>query len=777
MAAAILSQPITNRPPPPAFLSVRHTACGVTTSAAAASASASAAAPHQPTSSDSFSASSSWLADVRAARGGAPLVAASTSSSLGMPHLPPAASAAGDAARVEPELREIYADRQRRALERYARADAARSTSPAGAGSSGATTADAAPAAWQSTWQQMMSTHTEPTPVAADAADPVARRDTSRSPSRRVAVPCHPPPSRGNRRSITADALTSDSDDASSADTSSDDDRYSTECAACDRHIARSDGGFACDVAGCRSTKCTACMPSAGEYLCRQHATQLGAVVAASADAPARLAVAAPTPSSPAVLIRALPEVLSDAARTGVHAALASVGGWADDKDMVDLVDDLTDTLQHGPASTGAKGTSAITRLSEYLRVSPSPLRQALATHDSIDILLSSFVNARLRVGVRRNMIIPEPWTARPVPDPTSVKSEVSALLGLMRLAALLPADPRGTVPRTRRVMRKCGCLARHGASPRSYTFLWELQAAWRHGAIPRNDPTAIAVATLCVTAIHFLLRPRYARAVAPAQLTRDGPPPSKGWLLRWEHGDKSRQPHLGPALPPSGDAREQPPAKSSTPRHGHPSMRTLHPKHPRVSAAEGELLTELQCAWRSLRGDDAGPLFCRVEPARQTKKVPPGAVLRTWSLNNGQSVPSFLWLKSQMSERIIKRWMVRFLTPIIGASRTSRRVISGLRGGGEMELVELHAPVSVRATIGWWVARRVSAEGALVTYEGSSVEAMRGWSAKLGTLPIVTLAPGVFRFAKCIARSVRARRSYATRIAAATRLHPAPAV
>ena len=90
------------------------------------------------------------------------------------------------------------------------------------------------------------------------------------------------------------------------------------------------------------------------------------------------------------------------------------------------------------------------------------------------------------------------------------------------------------------------------------------------------------------------------------------------------------------------------------------------------------------------------------------------------------------------------------------------------------MEFVELHAPVSVRATIGWWVARRVSSEGALVTYEGSSVESMRYWSARLGSLPIIVLAPGVFRFRKLVARSARARRAYATRIS--RHALPAPA-
>ena len=106
--------------------------------------------------------------------------------------------------------------------------------------------------------------------------------------------------------------------------------------------------------------------------------------------------------------------------------------------------------------------------------------------------------------------------------------------------------------------------------------------------------------------------------------------------------------------------------------------MRALHPKHPRVSAAEGDLLAELQVAWRALRRNDPGPLFCRVETARQTAKVPPGAVLRYWRYGDGPSVPTFLWPASKMSERIIKRWMVHMLEPIIGSKRVARRVLSG---------------------------------------------------------------------------------------------------
>jgi hypothetical protein len=197
--------------------------------------------------------------------------------------------------------------------------------------------------------------------------------------------------------------------------------------------------------------------------------------------------------------------------------------------------------------------------------------------------------------------------------------------------------------------------------------------------------------------------------------------------------------------------------------------IRGVPPKHPRVSASAGDLLTELQTSWRRIRGDDAGPLFCRVEAARQTKKVPRGARLVWWMNQSKVSTPVFVWPSSSLSERIIKRWLVRFVTPIVGAERARLRVASGFRGGGEMELVELNAPLPVRATLGWWVARRVSAEGALVTYEGASVEAMLAWTARLGTLPIQVLAPGVFRFVPGTARSARLRRMCRQHISEAT--------
>lgn len=642
----------------------------------------------------------------------------------------------------------------------------------------------------------------------ATAATPMgtaATRDTPPPPSHHTANDsthagarrrgCTSAAAAGARRGSAADSSSEDDpssdSDSSSDSSSSNDSRYSTECTGCDVHIARSDPGRGCDVFGCRATRCTKCMPEPTPYLCRQHGDILGSPPATAAGAaaappvvvpsdgvgPARLAPAAPPPSAPATLILALPEVLRDAARCGVESALTAVAGWKDDPDMRNLVDDLVETLHFAPASTKAKGSSAISRLREFLEVTPPSLLRALATADALDVTLAAFVSMRLRVATRRQPTLPPSWTERPIPDPVAVKGEVSAILGLLRLASLLPADPKGTVPRTRRVMRKCGCLARHGASPRGYTFLWELIAAW-NTAIPRNDPRALAVATLATTAIHFLLRPIYVRSVSPSQIR---PEPPDRWILRWGEADKTRPARAGPApaaAAAGAGSSTSAPAPAPTPapttsNTAHPALRSLPPKHPRISAAQGELLSELQRRWRSIRmavpEPEVGPLFCRTEVARQTAKVPKGAHLVRWRPEAGSDpVPVLIWPRSRLSERIIKRELVRFLSPIVGPRRAARRMLSGFRGGGEMEHVELGTPVSVRATVGWWVARRVSAEGALVTYEGSSVESMAAWSARLGTLHIRVLAPGVFRVLPCVARSIRARAARRAAVAAA---------
>lgn len=478
----------------------------------------------------------------------------------------------------------------------------------------------------------------------------------------------------------------------------------------------------------------------------------------------ARLAPAHPAPVAPAAIVRALVGLLSDAAKVSVTSALASLGDWTHDQDLCDLAEDLTETLAWGPATTHVKGSGALRRLEEYLDVLPSALARAVATQDVIDVVLSSFVCARLRVFTARKGPGPAEWTTRPIPAPTSVKGEVGAIVGMLRLAALLPPDPRNSLMRTRRIMRKTGCLQRHAASPRGYTFLWELVTAWEAGIVPRSNPQAVAAFSLFVTGVHFLLRPRYVRSVSGEEIRHI--PPGPKYQLEWVHADKTRPELLGPASAAAAAGPAGPMAGRG--RAGPPTAEGLPARHPRVSAAQGDLLHLTQSLWRPFRGDHEGPLFCRVELARQTERIPPGARLVGWE-HNGTTTPAFLWPRSQMSERILKKWLVEFLTPIVGAKRAQKRVPSGLRGGGEMEFVELLTPVSVRATVGWWVAKRVSAEGALVTYEGCSLEAMWAWGALLGTLRLQVLAPGVFRHLPLTpSRSIRRRMADRSRSRAA---------
>ena len=434
------------------------------------------------------------------------------------------------------------------------------------------------------------------------------------------------------------------------------------------------------------------------------------------------------------------------------------------------------DTLSWQPSKgSAAKGTSATRRFAEFIATLPSSLAQAVATPGVLDVVTSSFVSARLRVKVARRPI-PEEWKGRPVPEPTSVvRGETFAIIGLLRLAALLPSDSKGSMPCTRRVLRKTGCLAAKGASPRSYPFLWELVAAWESGAVPRNNPQAIAAFGLFLTAIHFLLRPRYVRATEPTDLLHEG---GCKYRLDWGWADKSRPGALAPAAAAAASARPQP----QPIRHRFmEELKSLPAKHPRITASQGKLLHEVLSIWRPFRGPSPGPLFCRTEAARQQTKTPKGSpATKAWTYDR-QTTPAYMWTQTPMSEKVLKRWLVFFLTPIIGQARARKRVLSGLRGGGEMELVELRTPVSVRATLGWWVARRLSAEGALITYEGSSLESMWAWTALLGTLRIRVLAPGVFRYIPhSPARGIRRRRALALRaretIAAAERLAEAAA-
>ena len=607
----------------------------------------------------------------------------------------------------------------------------------------------------------------------------------------------------GRRRGAAAAAAAADgssseesSDETTSSDEDSDDsqdDRYSTECTECNVHIARADPGGSCDVWGCRATKCARCMPDPVAYLCRQHSGALVGRPAAAAGAGQAATGPAAAPSGAAAarvaMVRALPEVVRKAARSGVEAALVSVERWSDDPDFTDLVDDLVDTLNFGAVTTKAKNNSAIRRLEEFLSIAPTPLLSAVATPGVVDVLLSSYVSARLRLGRRRTQLPPQ-WTTEgsSIPEPPSVKGEVGALVGLLRLAAVLPPDPRGTLPLTRRVMRKSGCYSKHASSPRAYTFAWELTLAWRRQLVPRDNPVAFAAFALFLTAIHFLLRPIYARSVEPGMMTPDASV-RHAWRLDWERGDKSRQPALTAAVvaaqrkyqaeAEAASAAASGAGPSDAAGAGHrprPAGRReaaffagLPSQHPRVTGTQGRLFDATLRTWMAFRGAGRGPLFCRVEVARQTKKVPAGAKLRQWTTPAGRSVPCFVWEDKKMSERILKRWLVTFLTPVIGAKRAHQRVLSGLRGGGAMELEALGAPLPVRATVGWWVARRLSAEGALITYVGCSMEDMWKWTRRLGERCIRVLAPGVFKYVVSAmpGRAARARVKTRKQIAA----------
>ena len=122
--------------------------------------------------------------------------------------------------------------------------------------------------------------------------------------------------------------------------------------------------------------------------------------------------------------------------------------------------------------------------------------------------------------------------------------------------------------------------------------------------------------------------------------------------------------------------------------------------------------------------------------------------------------IPVFWWPNTGLTSEVIKRHLVKFLTPIIGAKRARMRVLSGMRGGGEMELKLIGAPPEVRATIGWWKVRLLRAEGAIVTYDGCSVEAMGYWTRMLGDSYLRVLAPGVHTTTPptVTGRSVRSR-------------------
>ena len=493
------------------------------------------------------------------------------------------------------------------------------------------------------------------------------------------------------------------------------------------------------------------------------------------AEARRRLTVATAAPAT----VARLPDELRRAARRGVASVLGTLGDWKSDPAMRDIAADLTETIGHLADSTRAKGASALRRLQELIAILPTRLTNATATHDVIDVLLADYVNRRTRRA--RRVPIPPEWTGdgSSPPQPQSVRGEVCSIIGLARTAGLLPADPRGTIPKTRKTMRACGCMKKNNPSPRHYTFLFELIAAYKQGRAG-TDIRRWAVWCFAVTAIHFLLRPKYARAINDKELVHVS---GDRYRLEFARGDKTNQPPLPPAASAAAAARRDDAGCSSdssteddeTEQEDRPASgvsRPVPPKglpaaHPRYTGSAGPWLHKAQSLWRVVRGECGAdePLFCRVEAARQHSKVPKGARRVKFDDLN-----CYIWPKTPLSAQTIKKELVAMLAPIIGMSRALKRTLGGFRGGGEMELAELREPVHVRATIGWWVAKRISTEGQMVVYEGASMEDMWDSSRKLGTRYIRVLAPGVYTV------TPPGRRARGTTARCLARRNPAPA-
>ena len=667
-------------------------------------------------------------------------------------------------------------------------AEAMRPTSTAAAPPAAVTPARAAAAARPTPTTAAATAAARPA-CAAEAARPTAMIPTaSAGASRRVhaAVAARPPATRGAMTGVkrpraaaasaeadatASDDATSTTSDSSSSEAEEDVDdaasvlsQYSTDCASCGRHVERHDDGTVCEARQCRRTLCTTCRPAPSPtsppWWCRVHRPHDGRgapaagggsvsrLVASGAGLSSSVEGAAPPSSADAaggLSIADLPDVIggqrSDAAAYGITRALRHVQGWRDDPELLSIMDDLADTIGFGPVTTATKGGSAVRRFREFVEWAPARLTRAAVTHDTIDVTLAAYVNARCGVARR------SPWQP-PRPQPPGVRGEVSAVIGLLRMADLIPADPKGTLPRTRRTLRKCGCCRKYDASPRAYTFAWELEAAW-HWGVDKNDPTAVMVWCLCVTAVVLLLRPKYVRSVTPQELRAEG----GVWRLRWQRDDKGRPVHRPPDAP----------ELRWVPESGLPA------EHPRLTAAGGTLIRRALsiASVAPPRAEGENPLFCRVEPVRRLDAaVPKGAVAKAWNPpGGGPPVPAYWWPRSPLSPRIIKRHLVRFLTPVVGSARAAKRVLSGCRGGGEMELREAGAPLPVRATIGWWRSRLLAAEGAIVTYEGASIEAMVEWTSRLGAMYLRVMAPGVFSTTPPptpISRSVRSRQATA---------------
>ena len=611
------------------------------------------------------------------------------------------------------------------------------------------------------------SASARPTPRTPDAATAAAVRSghapatssAARPPAAAAAADAAParraPPARrtdGNTSSSDDDDTDSSGETSDATDSSSDAlSAFSVDCDRCAHHIRRTANGMRCTDDRCRATICTRCVPRPQDHpdwWCRVHqaarAAGPGGGSAARGEDP---------PTGAPSCIRDIPRVVAGtrtrAAATSVRATLDTLGDWRNDEDLRELADDLVDTLAFAPSSTTAKGRSAVRRFEEMVGSLPERLASAPPTHDMIDIVLAAYVNARCGVARRR----PREW--KQLPSRSVVRGEVGAVVGLLRLAELLPADPRTSIPKTRRTLKKCRCCDRHDASPRAYTFMWELECAWRTGAVNRADPRACIVWCMCVVGVCFVLRPKYIRYATLAELTTR----PRMFQLRWQRDDKGR-----PVGRPAGA-----PEVKVVPPTGLPA------RHPRLTTAANAMLSIAMHILLHLTPSRAvhNLVFPRVEAARQTTRTPVRATRHVWRPpGGGTPVMAYWWLDTPMTSEQWTRNMRSFLQSVVGPERAPTRIPSGLRGGGEMELAKHRASVAVRATIGWWRQKRISAEGAMITYEGCSTEEMALETSFLGSTYIFVEAPGVFSTTPPpnVARSARHRRSARSRYATVVR-------
>lgn len=468
---------------------------------------------------------------------------------------------------------------------------------------------------------------------------------------------------------------------------------------------------------------------------------------------------------------------LERSGQQSLQSLRALLSGWEKDSELIDMFADVEDVLEHRVLNTRKKDVLALRRLGEYVAWLPLAVQRAAACHDMIDFVLAGFVGSRCRVHKRR--VRPIPWRGS-APMPSSVRSEVNAIVGLTRAAGMLPADPKGTIPRTRMTMKRCGCCNKYDASPRAYTVGWELAAARR--MVPFGSVRMWAVWCIASFAIGFLLRPLYARTAGREHITGFG---GGRWQLRWDQGDKTAPAPIAPHVPqasdeddPSDDGESSGSSSSAASAAGaaavtataarrRPARKPIRispvsaglPKaHPRRTASAAPMLDIALREWIPIRGpcEPGEPLFCRIEDARNPDRCPGGARAVKW-----RGKDCWLWPKTPLSSAVIKAQLTSFLTPIVGQERAAKRVFSGLRGGGETELLRHNTPIHVRATIGWWRARLLSQQGALVTYEGAGMEEMWQWTRKIGSSYLRFLDPGVYTITPPIPRSIRQRCIY----------------